>query len=137
MSDMEIEVAPDVPVGLAERGAALWIAETKGRDRDTARETLLLEACRLADRLDAIDSALRGSVELLRIMWTDETEIVMRVDNVVVEGRQSSLALAKLVSTIRQMDAKPEAEKPDSAPKSKLDEIAEQRAKRLAGLGGA
>lgn len=47
----------DVPAGLGERGLSLWEAMS---GNDVPRNALVLEAARLADRLDELDSSPVG-----------------------------------------------------------------------------
>lgn len=48
----------DVPEGLGSRGSALWLS--LGFVEGTANGVLALEAARSADRLDELDSIIRG-----------------------------------------------------------------------------
>ncbi|WP_168223092.1 hypothetical protein [Pseudarthrobacter sp. NIBRBAC000502770] len=47
----------DVPAGLGERGLAVWEAMS---GTDVPRNALVLEAARLADRLDELDNIIQG-----------------------------------------------------------------------------
>lgn len=47
----------DVPVGLGERGLSIWEALAT---EDVPRNALVLEAARLADRLDELDDIIQG-----------------------------------------------------------------------------
>lgn len=49
-----------VPDGLGEGGRRLWAGLTDGRVIDAAAESLVLNACRIADRLDELTEAIGG-----------------------------------------------------------------------------
>ena len=48
-------MADSVPVGLLDAGCKLWVSICSGRELDAASRVLLLNACRIADRLDALE----------------------------------------------------------------------------------
>lgn len=50
-----------VPDGLKPSGEALWVEVTKARTVGAAHRTVLLNACRIADRLDDIAAELEQS----------------------------------------------------------------------------
>lgn len=62
---------------------------------------LLDEACRIADRLDRLDSALERKKTWMRFDTADGGEIVIIVDNVLAEARQQASTLKALIAEIR------------------------------------
>ena len=50
----------DVPAGLGEAGTELWNDVTAGRRLTAANKALLLNICRIADRLDELADELAG-----------------------------------------------------------------------------
>lgn len=53
------EPPPPPPTGLLERGAAFWSSTVADFDLSAGEVSLLLEACRTMDNLDALDAAIR------------------------------------------------------------------------------
>lgn len=82
------------PGTLGPSGARLWDAITDVQELDAHEETLLLEACRVADRLDGLHGAL--------------TDGGLLVDGkphpALVEARQQQVVLARLVASLRLPD---------------------------------
>lgn len=102
------------PANLSSRGRALWTALHKDVTRDAATDALVLEACRIADRLDRLDAQLRGDQdEWLRFRLPDEgTELVMTVNPLLAECRQQATALQRLLDKL-QTKPEPAAKGPD------------------------
>lgn len=94
----------DEPEGvtLGPSGQRLWAAMTDAGQLPPMQAVLLLEACRIADRLDKLDSQLRGE-DWLRFD-VDETgaEVTVIVDRVLSEARQQATALKQIVAELRQ-----------------------------------
>lgn len=108
---------------LNEVGRSLWESVTAEMKLGPLQKVLLVEACRLADRLDKLDGDLRGkNDEWLRVHRAeDETEFVVIVDRALAEARQHATALKGLVAELRQVgrakpDTKPETGAPATAP---------------------
>lgn len=104
-------------------------------DADAAIEALLVEACRIADRLDRIHEIETRKVdwfELLRFRTrTDaEDEITVTIDNVIGEARQQANTLRAIVATL--MQAKPAAGAVRLPAKNPLDELKLRRDQRKA-----
>lgn len=83
---------------LAPLGRALWNDMTTGRTLDGPTRLLALQAARLADRLDRLEAALRSKGLWLRVVEEhdvspDTKKIVVQVDSVLAEARQTALAL--------------------------------------------
>jgi len=119
---------------LRARGRRLW-DEMSGDSLSGARRVLLEEACRLVDRLDRLDAILNGRDRawLTLEVADDGTEITVVVDKVLSEARQQQLALKQLAAELRQgADGSDEQDQGGSI----LDQLAAQRAKRLANAAG-
>lgn len=110
----------DVPAGLGERGSALWVAMSGD---DLARNSLVLEAARIADRLDELDNIIQGKGVLnlmqFRLHLDERTEDGDRNINVEVkfaaplaEARQQATALAGILSKLSSFDAVQPAKAP-------------------------
>lgn len=65
-----------------------------------AHRVVLLEACRLADRLDRLDAIVDGNDEWLRISTDEGGEIVVAVDAALAEARQGATALRGMVADL-------------------------------------
>jgi hypothetical protein len=77
------------PEDLADRGRRLWAAMTATWAPSPMHRELLLEACRMADRLEKLDRQLKGE-DWLRF-WArnhDGTQIDVIVDKVLAEARE-------------------------------------------------
>lgn len=108
--------------GLGQAGQALWDEVTKGRELSTPHKTLLLNGCRIADRLDEIDNEIpRAGLTVVNHQGTES------VNPLIPEQRQQ---LAQLSAILQRMGYK---ELPREASKKTVkDQMAEQRAKREA-----
>lgn len=106
--------AVDVPAGLGERGVALW---TSMSGSDVPRNALVLEAARLADRLDELDNIIQGKGVLnlmqFRLHLNEIDEDGDRNINVEVkfaaplaEARQQATALAAILTKLSPVDSK-------------------------------
>lgn len=86
------------PKGLKASGKRLWRSVAEGFDLETHEELVLLQACRVADRLDDLADA---DVPLT----TSNARGDQVTHPVIVEARQQSLALARLLTSLRIPDA--------------------------------
>lgn len=97
-------------------GTALWKQMTAGGELGPMQQALLVEACRIADRLDRLEAQLSGDdAEWLRVEpdYEDPTApVVVVVDRALAEARQQATAMKGLLAEIRQ------AMKPAAAGKS-------------------
>ncbi|SEI44935.1 hypothetical protein SAMN04487917_101352 [Arthrobacter sp. yr096] len=123
----------ELPAGLGERGLSLWEAMS---GKDVARNALVLEAARIADRLDELDNIIQGKGVLnlmqFRLHLNEIDEDGDRNINVEVkfaaplaEARQQATALAAILSKLAPAEsaaAKP-AGKPMPAGVTPLDRI--------------
>lgn len=133
------------PVGLGDRGAALWAAFGGDNLTDAARAVLVAEAARLADTLELMDGIIRGDAEAwatVEIPEGDGKELKLTVNSVVAERRQTvtvfRLTLAQLTNVAAIDGAAPAngyrpAASGDTAGTGGVDEIRARRDKRLAG----
>lgn len=97
------------PDGLGKRGSALW--KSLGFAEDTPNGVLALEAARLADRLDELDSVIHGKgvLELMKFRvldahmdGDDERRLHVEVSfgNVLGEARQQQNVLRQMLVTL-------------------------------------
>ena len=115
-----------VPAALLEAGRGLWVSISGERELDAASRVLLLNACRIADRLDALDSEIDGRL-------TSENHRGDTIINPLIsEHRQQYATLAGILSKM----GLGELPKPSSG-SSKWDELAAKRAAREAARGQA
>ena len=107
-------MAPRAPKGLGERGRRLWKQVQEDALLDPGQTVILEEACRLADRLDELDSIIQGK-GVLRLMQfrlqdvfedDDERRTVVEVkfNSVLAEARQSQNVLKQLLVSLRLPD---------------------------------
>jgi len=87
--------AGTTPAGLAATGRRLWESVMADYELDCHEELLLLEACRCTDRLDALAAAVSGTV----LTTNGRGEPVAHP--ALVEARQQSLTLARLLASLR------------------------------------
>lgn len=112
------------PEGLGDAGSALWADLVAGQDLRPSTASLALQACRLADQLDALHGQMLSG-EFLRVVVDDLGEVELVVNKPVVQFRQSALALRQILASLG-VAALP-ARKQE---RSFLDELAERRASR-------
>lgn len=116
------------PDGLGERGSSMWVSLTEGREWDAAWEVLVLEACRIADRLDGLNEVIEGK-GVLRLMHFrhlitgDESKIEMTVDAVLMEAREQAGALRQIVNQLKLGQASGK----QTGKRSALDDLAAKR----------
>ncbi len=80
------------PKGLKRSGKELWLAVNEALDLDAHEAAILLEACRTADRLDALDTAIRKRGPVL----PDGRPLPA-----LGEARQQQVVLARLIASLR------------------------------------
>lgn len=86
------------PAGLGERGRRMWRESLAIWSLTPAHLVLLEEACRIADRLELLDSMLRLASADVNADGAQFAEI----SGVLGESRQQSAALKALLAEIRQ-----------------------------------
>ena len=128
--------------GLGERGKALW--ESLGHESPaTADGALALEAARLVDRLEELDSIIQGKgvLELMQFrvldahMGEDEGEkrlhVEVKFNNVLAEARQQQNVLRQMLVTLAPpADAKTASTPTVAQPSSVTDEFTKRRRER-------
>ena len=83
--------ATRTPAGLKDAGRRLWRAIHAHLDLDAHESALLLQACRVSDRLDALNAVLEA----------DGMMLAGKPHPALVESRQQQLTLARLIATLR------------------------------------
>ena len=121
-----MESADGTPPGLSAAGEELWVSVTTGRVLDAPSRVMLLNACRIADRLDALDSEIGGRLTSFNARG-DEV-----INPLISEHRQQYSTLAGILSKM----GIGELPKPKQG-SSKWDELAAKREARAKGKGKA
>jgi hypothetical protein len=85
-----------IPDGLHNAGRQLWMSVTNDYDIEEHERLLLIEACRVADRLDAIAAELVGAPLTMTNFKGDPCS-----NPLLVEARQQGIVLARLLTTLR------------------------------------
>lgn len=112
----------EVPAGLAETGTQLWEDVTAGRKLSAPHATLLLNICRIADRLDDLVDEIDG-----RLTTTNE-QGTENINPLISEHRQQLATMSMLMQRL----GIGELPKGNAGAKTLRDQIAEQRKKREA-----
>jgi hypothetical protein len=90
------------PAGLKARGRALFRALSEARDLAGGNHALAVEAARIADRLDKLESVLSGDADTwcrIRVPRGDDAETVtVVVDGALSEARQQANVLRQIVA---------------------------------------
>lgn len=87
------------PRGLGSSGKALWRSVTDANELEQHEQLLLLEACRTADRLDALAEAAQDRPLTVTNSKGDEV-----AQPLLVESRQQSIVYARLIAALRIPD---------------------------------
>lgn len=92
---------------LGPSGRELWTSITAEAELETHEKLLLLEACRVADRLQALDDELAGAP--LTVVNNKGDEVA---NPLLTESRQQQATLARLIASLRlptgEEDARPQ-----------------------------
>lgn len=112
---------PRAPIGLGKRGAKLWAELVADGLLHAGSRVLAEEACRIADRLEALDGLLRGKRSAwARIKppreWSVENadgDFVLQIDGLLIESRQQANALRQIVATLDSMKPKDTSDEED------------------------
>lgn len=110
-----------VPPGLSDAGRELWVNVSTGRKLDAPSRVLLLNACRIADRLDALDAEIDGRL----ISYNQRGDEV--INPLISEHRQQYSTLAGILSRM----GLGELPRPSTGD-SKWDELESRRLEREA-----
>lgn len=117
-------------LGFESGGSALWDAVHGHGRPGPLQMPLLVEACRIVDRLDKLDRQLHGE-DWLRFRHDpeDEHEVVVYIDRVLAEAREQATALKGIVAELTRTTAQ---QKAPVAPKGGgvLADLAARRAAR-------
>lgn len=89
---------PAPPEDLGDAGRALWDALADSFDFETQEAALLVEACRVKDRLDALDSVVRDQ----GVTVTSPQGV--KAHPALVEARQQQITLSRLIASLRLPD---------------------------------
>lgn len=84
----------DVPGGLSEGGTALWEGLIKGRTFDAPTAALVLNACRVADRLDELTAEINGDLTVMN----DKGDVA--ANPLITEHRQQLMVLRQVLTTL-------------------------------------
>lgn len=137
MAEDEPQDRYPLPDGLGVRGTGLWRDLEGATEQDGSARILIIEACRVADRLERLDEILRGDVDT----WMqfklpraaadgpDDGELVLHIDNALMEARQQQGVLRQILGQLRRM-AGGEQGKDKRGRVSDLDQLAAARAAR-------
>lgn len=109
----------DEPAGLGPSGLELWTSITKERTLDAASKVMLVNACRIADRLDDLDREIDGRL----ISYNQRGDEV--INPLISEHRQQFSSLATILGKL----GLGELPKPSSGP-SRRDDLAKKRQER-------
>lgn len=110
-----------IPAGLGERGMALWESMSGS---DVTRNALVLEAARIADRLDELDNIIQGKgvLNLMQFrLHLDEIDddgdrninVEVKFAAPLAEARQQAIAFSTILSKLAPAES---AAKPKAAP---------------------
>lgn len=97
------------PSGLSDSGRQLW-NEMRSTVTGSLHMPLLLEACRIVDRLDTLDRQLQGGDWLRFRHHESEVEVTVYVDRVLVEAREQATALRGIVAELSKVAAQKPAQ---------------------------
>lgn len=122
--------------GLGKRGKALYKElHADGKEYPALTEVLVVEACRIADRLDRLNQISSGETQdWVHFKERDgENVVIVYVDSLLGELRHQATTLKQLVAEITKTDKPADKPKPEANP---LDDFAARRAARRAAATG-
>jgi len=117
-----------VPDGLGASGRVLW-DECRGDTLHAAHRGLVLQACRLLDRLDNLADQLGDPRDLLVAVQTETGGVELVVDRALAELRQCALAYGKLIDQLRRLGVVREHRDQTQGP-SLIEQLQQARAAR-------
>lgn len=98
---------PKAPARLRARGKRLWVDINEAHALDAAQLVQLEEACRIVDRLEALDRLLTGDasdwIEVIEAKGSDGTVEVV-IDKALAEARQQQNILKQILAALRLPD---------------------------------
>lgn len=89
------------PHHLGARGLRLWKSIATGRKLTEIEQQNLVEACRIADRLEKLDELVRGDEDAwfrLKLPRTDEGAVEVLINDPMKEARMHAAALRQLIA---------------------------------------
>ncbi|MFI2664867.1 hypothetical protein [Micromonospora carbonacea] len=96
------------PAGLGAGGRQLWRSIADEYELDAVQQVQLLEACRAKDRLDKLDSLLRGDVtswaRLTHRLQTEDYEL--KIDAALTQANTTANLMKQLLAALRLPDPK-------------------------------
>jgi hypothetical protein len=132
--------ASKAPTGLGAGGRSLWKSITDDHDLDATQLVQLTEACRAKDRLDKLDSLLRGDVDTWVEVYVDPdgNPVSLRIDAALQRANDTANLLKQLLAALRLPDSagkRPQRRGPRGAqaptvPGGKVSSLDRARAKR-------
>jgi hypothetical protein len=84
--------------GLDKAGSALWSSISETWDLDAHEKTLLLELCRITDRLDRLAVIIDRDGEIIKGLHGP------KVNPALTEARQQAIAAARIMAALRLPD---------------------------------
>ena len=113
----------ETPPELGDSGREMYAALALGREVSAAHKVMILNAARMADRLDELTEEIGGRLTTTNSQGTET------INPVISEHRMLSTALAQILAKLGVS----ELPKVGTGKKTIRDELAERRAKREAG----
>lgn len=96
------------PPGLGPGGRALWKAIAAEHDLDGMQKVQLTEACRMKDRCDKLDAALRGDghtwMQLVVDINSDGSIYELRITNALSKANETANSMKQLLAAMRLPD---------------------------------
>jgi hypothetical protein len=134
---LEADVTSPAPLG--DRGAQLHAELLALKEFNPAEQILVVEMCRMADRLEQINDLVRSDslIDLMQFRRLDfggvegEMTIKVTIDSVLAEGRQLQLAFQRMAATLNIESGAAAEVEVDLG-----DDLARQRADRIARAAG-
>lgn len=98
--------ADRTPTGLGAGGRSLWKAITDDHELDATQRVQLEEACRAKDRLDRLDSLLRGDLDSwLSIQeFDDGRPAVLVINSALTQANATANLMKQLIAALRLPD---------------------------------
>lgn len=121
VTPVKVEMPAGAGYAFGPGGQSLWDECGRGADLKPGIRRLLVEACRIADRLDRLDSALADPEARWLTVHAQPNEEAYRiiVDKVLAEARQQATVLGGLMARIYPTPvAKPATEQPEESPRA-------------------
>lgn len=120
------------PEGLGPRGRKLW--SSLNQIQGTPAGELALEACRMADRLETLDSVLRGGPAWIELVEAapDSGISVVKVDQALDKARALAISFKTILGDLGVVVAPTADPSEPTAPANPLDELNRRREEKKA-----